>query len=117
MKDKRIQMVADLAAPHLRQGEQIEMTLYAKVGSVSVKQVAATAAVVAAATAVSSGCAATGCCSALSESEVGRLGLVHVRLWRGVVSTRRISTKAESSGSEVGADGPARRWGGGRRAG
>ena len=51
MKDKRVQMVAGLAAPHLRQGEQIEMTLYAKVGSVSVKRAAATAAVAAVATA------------------------------------------------------------------
>ena len=51
MKDKRVQMVAELAAPHLRQGEQIEMTVYANVGSVSIKRVAATAAVVAVATA------------------------------------------------------------------
>jgi hypothetical protein len=44
-------MVADLAAPHLRQGEQIVMTVYANVGSVSIKRVVATAAVVAVATA------------------------------------------------------------------
>jgi len=51
MNNKRVQMVADLAAPHLQQGEQIEMTVYAKVGSVSIKRVVATAAVVAVATA------------------------------------------------------------------
>ena len=51
MNGKRVQMVADLAAPHLGQGEQIEMTVYANVGSVSVKRVAVTAAAVAVATA------------------------------------------------------------------
>ena len=51
MKDTRVQKVAELAAPHLGPGEQIEMTVYAKVGSVSIKRVAATAAVVAVATA------------------------------------------------------------------
>ncbi len=51
MTEKRERMVANLAAPHLRQGEQIEMTVYANVGSVSVKRVAITAAAVAVATA------------------------------------------------------------------
>jgi hypothetical protein len=51
VNNKRVQMVADLAAPHLRPGEQIEITAYANVGSVSVKRVVATAAVVAVATA------------------------------------------------------------------
>ncbi|MGD0069186.1 MAG: hypothetical protein ABSB76_37910 [Streptosporangiaceae bacterium] len=51
MNNKRGQMVADLAAPHLRPDEQIVMTVYANVGSVSVKRVIATAAVVTVATA------------------------------------------------------------------
>jgi len=51
MKDKRAQMLAEKAAAHLRPGEQIEISAYANVGTVSVKRVVATAAVVAVATA------------------------------------------------------------------
>ncbi len=51
MNEKRVRMVANLAAPHLQQGEQIETTVYANVGSVSVKRMAVTAAAVAVATA------------------------------------------------------------------
>jgi hypothetical protein len=44
-------MAAQKAAPYLQPGEQIEMTVHAKLGSVSVKRFVATAAVVAVATA------------------------------------------------------------------
>lgn len=51
MNGKRARMVAGLAAPHLRQGEQIEMTVYANVGTLSLKKIAMTATAVAVATA------------------------------------------------------------------
>jgi hypothetical protein len=51
VNNKRVQMVAELAAPHLRPDEEIEMTVYANVGSVSIKRIVATAAVVTVATA------------------------------------------------------------------
>jgi len=50
MNEKRAQMVAELAAPHLQQGEQIEMTVYANVGMVTIKRLVVTAAAVAVAT-------------------------------------------------------------------
>jgi hypothetical protein len=51
MNDKRMQQVSQAAAPHLQHGEQIELSVYANIGKVSVKRRAATAAVVGAATA------------------------------------------------------------------
>jgi hypothetical protein len=38
MRDKRVQQVAEVAAPHLLEGERIEITAYASVGSVSIKR-------------------------------------------------------------------------------
>ena len=51
LKDKRVQQVHEVAGPHLRPGEQVQLVSYASVGSVSVKRRAATAAV----TAIASG--------------------------------------------------------------
>jgi hypothetical protein len=50
MNEKRTQRVARLAAPYLMRGEQIEMTVYANIGSVSTKRFVATAAIAAVAT-------------------------------------------------------------------
>jgi hypothetical protein len=50
MNEKRTQMVGRLAAPYLMRGEQIEMTVYANIGSVSTKRFVATAAIAAVAT-------------------------------------------------------------------
>ncbi|HEX4254450.1 MAG TPA: hypothetical protein VH089_05140 [Streptosporangiaceae bacterium] len=47
LKEKRAQQVNEVAGPHLRPGEQVQLTSYASVGSVSVKRRAATAAVAA----------------------------------------------------------------------
>jgi hypothetical protein len=47
MNEKRKQMVARLADPHLMRGEQIEMTVYANIGSVSTRRFVATATVAA----------------------------------------------------------------------
>ena len=47
LKEKRAQQVNDVAGTHLRPGEQVQLTSYASVGSVSVKRRVATAAVAA----------------------------------------------------------------------
>jgi hypothetical protein len=51
MNNKRVRMLAEKAAPQLQAGEQIEISAYCNVGTVSVKRMVATAAVVAVATA------------------------------------------------------------------
>jgi hypothetical protein len=50
MNDKRTQQVSQAAAPHLHEGEQIEISAFANIGRVSVKRRAATAAAVGVAT-------------------------------------------------------------------
>ena len=44
LKDKRVRQVNEVAGPHLRPGEQVQLISYTSVGSVSVKRRAATAA-------------------------------------------------------------------------
>jgi hypothetical protein len=50
MNDKRAEQVSQAAAPHLQEGELIEISAYANIGRVSAKRRAATTAVAAAAT-------------------------------------------------------------------
>lgn len=50
MNEKRARQVSEAAAPHLQAGEQIEISVFANIGRVSVKRRATTAAVVAAVT-------------------------------------------------------------------
>jgi hypothetical protein len=45
LKDKRAQQVAEVAEPHLRDGERVELVAFAGVGTVSLKRRAVTAAV------------------------------------------------------------------------